>query len=131
MVTASLPVLLLFSVGVVLLGTRLLQHVQRTVFKVLPFGAVAELNLLDVCIGILITGSYYLYFRTFAVLGPATASGLCAWKIRAMASGLCYSGRPQEVGCAVGLCYFQWAVLLSVGRAFALVGWLMVMSGCK
>ena len=63
LVTQALPLILVLSVGVVLLGTRLLQLIQRKVFKVLPFGAAGELNLVDVCIGILISGSYYLYFR--------------------------------------------------------------------
>ena len=39
--------------------------VQQYVFHVLPFGANAEVSITDVCIGILITGSYYLYFLTF------------------------------------------------------------------
>ena len=65
LVTQSLPLFLLLAVGVVLVGTRLLQYIQRVVFKVLPFGALAELDLVDVCIGILISGNYYLYFRTF------------------------------------------------------------------
>ena len=62
MVTQLLPVLLVAAVGVVLIATRVLQYVQRAVFHVLPFGAVGELNLVDICIGILISGSYYLYF---------------------------------------------------------------------
>jgi len=64
MVTESLPLILLGAVGVVVLATRLLQLMQRVVFRVLPFGALGNLSLVDVCIGILITGSYYLYFRT-------------------------------------------------------------------
>ena len=62
--TASLPLLLVAAVGIVLIATRMLQFVQRTVFKVVPFGAAGEMNLIDVCLGNLITGSYYLYFRT-------------------------------------------------------------------
>jgi hypothetical protein len=64
LVTQCLPIILVLAVGVVLASTRLLQLLQRKVFKVVPFGAAGELNLVDVCIGILITGSYYLYFRT-------------------------------------------------------------------
>ena len=41
------------------------QVVQQRVFHVLPFGANAEVGIADVCIGILITGSYYLYFLAF------------------------------------------------------------------
>ncbi len=64
LVTESLPVILVAAVLVVLVGTRVMQFVQRTVFKTLPFGAAGDVNLVDVCIGILISGSYYLYFRT-------------------------------------------------------------------
>ena len=64
LVTQALPVLLFVSVVIVLAATRALQWIQRTVFQSLPFGATAEINLLDVCIGILISGSYYLYFCT-------------------------------------------------------------------
>ena len=64
LVTEALPVLLLLAVFVVLAATRLLQFVQRKVFKVVPFGAAGEMNLVDVCVGISISGSYYLYFRT-------------------------------------------------------------------
>ena len=63
-VTEALPVILLFAVVVVLIATRVLQFVQRTVFKVLPFGALSELSIVDVCIGVMISGSYYLYFCT-------------------------------------------------------------------
>ena len=71
MVTESLPLILLGAVGVVVLATRLLQFLQRVVFKVLPFGALGNLSLLDVGIGILITGSYYLYFCTSRQHAPA------------------------------------------------------------
>jgi hypothetical protein len=64
LVTQGLPLILLLAVGLVLVLTRGLQFVQRKVFKVVPFGATGDLNLVDVCIGVLITGSYYLYFRT-------------------------------------------------------------------
>ena len=64
LVTQALPLLLVCAVAIVLVLTRLLQWIQRTVFRVLPFGAAGDVNLTDVCIGILISGSYYLYFRT-------------------------------------------------------------------
>ena len=68
LVTASLPLLLLLAVAIVLAATRTLQWVQSNVFSVIPFGAMSESSLTDVCIGILITGSYYLYFRTWGGL---------------------------------------------------------------
>jgi hypothetical protein len=68
MVTQSLPLILLVAVGVVVVGTRAVQFVQRVVFKVLPFGATSDTSLSDVCIGVMITGSHYLYFRTCPLL---------------------------------------------------------------
>jgi hypothetical protein len=64
LVTQMLPLILVGAVGIVLALTRMLQLVQSRVFRVLPFGATGDINLVDVCIGVLITGSYYLYFRT-------------------------------------------------------------------
>ena len=66
MVTQALPLILMSAVVIVFILTRVLQFVQRKVFKVVPFGAAGDLNLVDVCIGVLITGSYYLYFCTSA-----------------------------------------------------------------
>ena len=63
LVTEALPLVLVLSISLVMLGTRVLQYIQRTAFKVLPFVAVGEVNLTDVCVGILISGNYYLYFR--------------------------------------------------------------------
>ena len=63
LITEALPIILVCAVVIVLVCTRFLQFVQRKVFGVVPFGAAGELNLVDVCIGVLITGSYYLYFR--------------------------------------------------------------------
>ena len=63
LVTASLPLILVGAVLLVVSMTRLLQFVQSSVFHVLPFGATSDTSLTDVCIGILITGNYYLYFR--------------------------------------------------------------------
>jgi hypothetical protein len=65
-VTQSLPLVLAASVVIVFLGTRLLQWIQRRVFRVMPWGAVSDLDIIDVCMGIFITGLYYLYFRKIA-----------------------------------------------------------------
>ncbi len=62
MVTEALPLILLAAVLVVMACTRVLQLMQRTVFHVLPFGALSDTSLVNVCIGVLISGSYYLYF---------------------------------------------------------------------
>ena len=61
--TASLPLILVAAVLIVVCMARLLQFIQSSIFHVLPFGATSDTTLTDVCIGILITGNYYLYFR--------------------------------------------------------------------
>ena len=120
LVTQGLPVILGVVVAVVLLLTRLVQFLQRVVFKVVPFGAVGDVNLIDVCIGVLITGSYYLYFRTWTVsacvapAAPAAPAVLlwflppslvpaphdCLFPLRVMVCGVCclhvqwWCGRP-------------------------------------
>ena len=60
--TAALPILLVVAVAMVWLATTVLQLCQQYVFRSIPFGALSEFNVVDICIGVLITGSYYLYF---------------------------------------------------------------------
>ena len=61
-IVESLPVILLASVCVVIVATRTLQWGQRYFLGRLPFGALSTLNLIDVCIGIFISGLFMLYF---------------------------------------------------------------------
>ena len=61
-IVQSLPVLLFCGTVVVIAATRLLQQVQVKVFHTLPFGAMSQVGLVDVCIGILISGIFMLYF---------------------------------------------------------------------
>ena len=63
LLTMSLPLLLLMATTIVVNMVRALQCVQRRVLKRLPFGAMNELDLTDVSVGIVISGLYYLYFR--------------------------------------------------------------------
>ncbi len=60
--TQSLPLVLGLSIVSIVMMTRLLQQAQRFIFHVVPFGATAQLSLVDASIGILITGVYHLYF---------------------------------------------------------------------
>ena len=60
----SLPVILLLGISVVVIATRTLQWVRQHCFGRLPFGALSALNLIDVCIGIFISGMFMLYFGT-------------------------------------------------------------------
>ena len=61
-VVESLPGILLVSVCVVIGVTRTLQWAQRYFFGRLPFGALSTLNLIDVCIGVFISGLFMLYY---------------------------------------------------------------------
>ncbi len=61
-IVQSLPLLLFCGTVVVIAATRLLQQVQVRVFHTLPFGAMSALSLTDVCVGILISGIFLLYF---------------------------------------------------------------------
>ena len=74
LVTAALPIVLVGAVLIVVTCTRLLQCVQSRILHVVAFGATGELSLTDVCVGILITGNYYLYFRTCRVPKPLLRS---------------------------------------------------------
>jgi hypothetical protein len=56
-----LPVILGAAIATVVAATRLLQTFQSRVLHVLPFGALAKLDLTDTCIGIFITGVFHLY----------------------------------------------------------------------
>jgi hypothetical protein len=58
----ALPALLVGGILFVMGATRLLQFVQSRVFHVLPFGALGSLTLSDVCVGILISGLFMMYF---------------------------------------------------------------------
>jgi hypothetical protein len=60
-VTQLLPLILGGAILVVLVATKVLQWIQRVVFRVLPFGATSDTNLVDTCIGIFITGVFHLY----------------------------------------------------------------------
>jgi hypothetical protein len=66
-VTQLLPLILGASILLVLAATKALQWIQRVLFKVLPFGATMDTSLVDVCIGIFITGVYHLYLCELAI----------------------------------------------------------------
>ena len=61
-VIQSLPFLLFFGICVVVCATRVLQWVQQKLLGRIPFGALSSLSLIDVCIGIFISGIFMLYF---------------------------------------------------------------------
>jgi hypothetical protein len=61
-IVQALPVLLVSGILVVMSLTRCIQIVQQRVFRVLPFGALGSMTLSDICVGILISGLFMLYF---------------------------------------------------------------------
>jgi hypothetical protein len=61
-VIQSLPLLLLGGVGLALVATRALQFIQSRVFHVVPFGVLTKFSITDVCMGILVSGAFLLYF---------------------------------------------------------------------
>ncbi len=62
--TESIPLVIVGAILCVLLSARALQWVQRVALRQLPMGATSDVRLLDVCLGILLTGLYYVYFGT-------------------------------------------------------------------
>ena len=67
-VIQSLPLILLTSIGLVMLVTRVVQLVQQHVFHTLPFGALSKFSLVDSCIGIFVSGVFMLYFGKAGIL---------------------------------------------------------------
>jgi hypothetical protein len=65
MVVQALPIILGMAIATIVVATRLLQLFQSKVLHVLPFGSLAQVNLLDTCVGIFITGVFHLYLGAF------------------------------------------------------------------
>ena len=72
-IVESLPLILLGSIVIVIGFVRGLQRGQQWLLGRLPFGAMSSLNLIDVCVGIFISGSFMMYFGQFRV--PAASAG--------------------------------------------------------
>jgi hypothetical protein len=60
----SLPLILVGGITIVMAATRVVQLVQRHVLHVFPFGSLGQFSLPDVCIGILVSGLFMMYFGT-------------------------------------------------------------------
>ena len=80
----SLPVILVAGIAAVVVATRTLQWVQVKTLGRLPFGALSSLNLVDVCIGIFISGVFMLYFGKRIVCSDAA---VCTQRVWHVASG--------------------------------------------
>jgi hypothetical protein len=60
--TESIPIMLVCTVLIVLTSAKVFQTGQRVLLGRLPTGAVSDVHLTDVCLGIVLTGLYYVYF---------------------------------------------------------------------
>jgi hypothetical protein len=67
----ALPLVLLAAILVVCCTIKAMQWVQRVVLRVLPFGAIGGLSLLDIAVGLQLAGSYTLYFGACVGARPA------------------------------------------------------------
>ena len=72
----SLPLILVGGITVVMTGTRVVQLVQRHVLHVLPFGSLGQFSLPDVCIGILVSGLFMMYFGAWVKCEECAGGGL-------------------------------------------------------
>ena len=61
-VVESIPIMLILTVAVVLISARVFQLLQRLLLGRLPTGATSDVHLIDICLGIILTGLYYVYF---------------------------------------------------------------------
>ncbi len=61
----SLPLILVGGILLVMVATRGVQLVQFHVMHTLPFGALSQLNLVDTCLGVLVSGLFMMYFGVF------------------------------------------------------------------
>ncbi len=74
LIVQSLPLILVGGIVVVMAATRVLQLVQTRVLHVLPFGALGQFSLLDVCVGILVSGLFMMYFGACRALHRRSVS---------------------------------------------------------
>ena len=56
--------MLVLTAVIVLISARVFQLGQRLLLGRLPTGATSDMHLTDVCLGIVLTGLYYVYFGT-------------------------------------------------------------------
>ncbi len=58
----SLPLMLLAGVGLVLAAAKTLQFVQSRLLHRVSSLSLSKFNVVDVCVGILVSGSFMMYF---------------------------------------------------------------------
>jgi hypothetical protein len=61
-IVQSLPLILVGGIAIVMTATRVVQLVQTHVLHVIPFGSLGQFSLPDVCVGILVSGLFMMYF---------------------------------------------------------------------
>jgi hypothetical protein len=58
----SLPLMLVAGVGLVLVAAKTLQFVQSRLLHRVSSLSLSKFNIVDVCVGILVSGSFMIYF---------------------------------------------------------------------
>ena len=69
--------MLVITVIVVLASARVFQLGQRLLLGRLPTGATSAVHLIDVCLGIVLTGLYYVYFGECVFVCPIYVFACC------------------------------------------------------
>jgi hypothetical protein len=64
-----LPLLLLSGVALVMAATRIVQLVQTHLLRTLPFGSLTQFSLWDICVGVIVSGMFMMYFGKHAYWG--------------------------------------------------------------
>ena len=75
-IVEALPLILLAGICVVLAGTRVLQWAQVRLLGTLPFGALSTVSLVDVCIGVFISGLFMMYYGEGSVVAASCCDPL-------------------------------------------------------
>jgi hypothetical protein len=62
LIVQVLPLLLVGGVAVIVAATRVVQLLQTQILRTLPFGSLAQFSLWDVCVGVVVSGLFMMYF---------------------------------------------------------------------
>jgi hypothetical protein len=85
--------MLIGGIGFVMMATRLLQLVQTNVLRTLPFGSLSNFSLVDVCVGVLVSGLFMLYLGESLVLALCFVVFVVVHSMRGV-----FVGRQQSCG---------------------------------
>ncbi len=99
-IVQSLPLILIGGICVVLSATWIIQQVQVRVLHTLPFGALRQVSLTDVCVGIAISGTFMLYFGESDVVAQQSRARVVSGRSRSCGP------RPMSSCCWCLLSFF-------------------------